>query len=317
MKTILLITPFYPPNIGGVETSLYTLVTMLRRKLYRVKVISHKTARFFDRLEGHKILTALYLLPLLFIKSIWYMLFNNVNIIHGAGLMGGLVAKIIGFIWHRPYCVSTHAIYEGIYTLGRVEKAILGGAVAVFCLSEDSLKELNISNGVVYRTLIDPMLFRPMRTEKNDRFTVLFVARPLEKKGWKVVREVAKQMPDINFIVLTNISNNKLPYYYSLADLTITASQYKECFSRVILESLFCGTPVVYSELDVAVNTLDDGVAISVEPTTEGLRQGIIFAINRIRLNQHIKVENKCREYAMREFGNKNLEVFTDVYRCV
>ena len=311
-KTILLISPFYPPALGGVETSLYTLVTLLRRKRYRVKVISRNVnQKLFEFFEGNKFFECLYIIPWLFIKAIWYMLWNHkrISVVHGAGFMGGFVTRAIALMWFKPYVISIHAIYEGIYKLGRVEKAILGGATAVFSLSEESLKELSISNGVIYRTLIDPELFRPLRVDMSPIFTIAFVARPIAKKGWDVMKEVEKRLPQYNFKFAKNIPNSRLPFFYNSADMTVTASLYKECFSRTILESLFCGVPVIYSNKDVAVDYLDKKVAIPVEPTAESL----VKAIEDYVSNPWIKKET-CREYALKHYGKENLKVFTDVY---
>jgi len=81
------------------------------------------------------------------------------------------------------------------------------------------------------------------------------------KGGWYVV-ELAKRLPDVNFIVvsLVNITEMELPSniylwgkaknqqelasLYSTADLTLLTSR-KETFSMVCAESLCCGTPVI------------------------------------------------------------------------
>lgn len=79
------------------------------------------------------------------------------------------------------------------------------------------------------------------------------------KGGWFIC-ELAKKMPDYQFIVAGNSASNcSLPEnvsllgvivdpvilanYYSLADVTVIASK-KETFSMVVAESLCCGTPV-------------------------------------------------------------------------
>lgn len=80
-------------------------------------------------------------------------------------------------------------------------------------------------------------------------------------KGGKFVIEMAKRMPDVQFIVVGyNGDNARLPknmitvahttdqdelaQYYSMANVTLLTSK-KETFSMVCAESLSCGTPVV------------------------------------------------------------------------
>ena len=80
-------------------------------------------------------------------------------------------------------------------------------------------------------------------------------------KGGKYVIEIAKRMPEHQFIIVgfngdrkilpENIiaiggTNNKkeLAAYYSMADVTLLTSQ-KETFSMIVAETLCCGTPIV------------------------------------------------------------------------
>lgn len=105
-----------------------------------------------------------------------------------------------------------------------------------------------------------------MQTEFGDK-KIIFHVTPFFSldenhiKGGRYVCEVAKRMPDVQFLVagsfeenievpkniklLGKISNQEmLAKYYSLADLTLLTSK-KETFSMVTAESLCCGTPVI------------------------------------------------------------------------
>ena len=184
MKTILFVTPFFPPSIGGAETSIYTLVTLLRRKGYKCKVISYKCVNtwLFNKLEGHKVLQVLHLVPLLLLKTWLYLLFNyrKVGVVHCAGCCSSVVGRLIP----KPYTVSTHCIYEGIYKLGLGERWLFSGAKTILCLTRESMNEVGLSNCVEYRTLVDWEVFHPMKVDPLPKFTVLFTARPIAKKGW-------------------------------------------------------------------------------------------------------------------------------------
>lgn len=125
---------------------------------------------------------------------------------------------------------------------------------------------------VVYNGL-DTDVFHPYNTEilrkkhhcegKKIVFhaTPAFSADPSHFKGGWYVLELAKRMPDVQFIVAGNcmgkihvpenvillgrLSDQRtLAHYYSMADVTIIASK-KETFSMIVAESLCCGTPVV------------------------------------------------------------------------
>lgn len=91
--------------------------------------------------------------------------------------------------------------------------------------------------------------------------TPAFSADPNHFKGGYYVLELARRMPDVQFIVaghcieeihppknvilLGRIADQKeLARYYSMADVTVIASK-RETFSMIVAESLCCGTPVV------------------------------------------------------------------------
>ena len=91
--------------------------------------------------------------------------------------------------------------------------------------------------------------------------TPVFSADPNHLKGGYYVLELARRMPDVNFIVAGNCEEKfstpanvtllgqvadqtQLARYYSMADATVITSR-RETFSMVCAESLCCGTPVV------------------------------------------------------------------------
>ena len=378
-KTVLLITPFFPPNIGGVETSLNTICNSLSKIGHGVRVITYQPITsggrgksvekydnieirryswigfdLFHKLESKPLLQLVYLCPGLFIFSFIYLLrhYGEIDIIHAPGFASSMVVRLLSLLFRKPYIVSTHAIYEGIYDLNinslpaKIIRWILNGAKKILALSDQSKDELirlglNPDKIDTYTTLIDPDVFVPMNKDEckkkigcGNKFMVFYVSRLLPKKGVRVVLEVAKDLKDINFVFagtgpleeelkgfsekyenikfFGRIVNNTLPLYYSAADLFVTTALYKECFARTILEALFCGTPVVYSNLDVASNVLSDSVAIAVNPTVEDIRNTILDLYRDEKLLKNMA--DKCRNYVERYFGRKNIETFTKAY---
>lgn len=125
---------------------------------------------------------------------------------------------------------------------------------------------------VVYNG-IDTKIFHPYETmelrkklgygNKKVVFhaTPAFSTEPDHFKGGWYICELARRMPEIQFIVAGTIIKAKnvpenikllgriadqteLAHYYSMADVTILTSK-RETFSMVTAESLCCGTPVV------------------------------------------------------------------------
>lgn len=97
----------------------------------------------------------------------------------------------------------------------------------------------------------------------SERPVIMYVTShfPASAKGGQFVIDLAKMLPDIDFLVLgekTDCDNlppnikllgrvyerDKMALYYSLSDATILTSR-AETFSMPVAESLCCGTPVV------------------------------------------------------------------------
>ena len=131
----------------------------------------------------------------------------------------------------------------------------------------ESMEQRVIYNG------LNTKIFHPYKTddlrEKYDcngkkivfHATPVFSADPNHLKGGYYVIELARRMPDVNFIVAGNCEGKfstpanvtllgqvadqtQLARYYSMADATVITSK-RETFSMVCAESLCCGTPVV------------------------------------------------------------------------
>ena len=102
---------------------------------------------------------------------------------------------------------------------------------------------------------------------QNGRKTVLHVTAsfsdaPGTFKGGDTIVELARRMPDVNFVIVASYSyvtgnlpdnmllrgragsQRELAELYTAADLTVIASK-RETFSMIVAESLCCGTPVV------------------------------------------------------------------------
>lgn len=123
-----------------------------------------------------------------------------------------------------------------------------------------------VDTTVFYRQVNDDLIKK--RTKTKNSTNLLFVTanfNPLNKYhnkgGWYVV-ELAKRMPDVNFIIVTPVANGiqglpanvyvwgkadsskELAQLYSSANLSLIASR-RETFSMILAESLCCGTPIV------------------------------------------------------------------------
>ncbi len=99
-------------------------------------------------------------------------------------------------------------------------------------------------------------------------------------KGWKD-RNLARLINDnkIHIVPLGYVPDENLPGLYCGADLFVFPSLY-EGFGIPILEARSCGTKIVTSDMPELREAGGDN-AIYISPTAEGIRNGILTALNR------------------------------------
>jgi len=235
IKSILILTPFFSPNLGGVESHLDDLVTQLNQHKIKSTVLAYsplttKTSylstetigscqiirykwfgyQLFPKLEKYPFLDFLYLTPYLLIRSFFWLLFNQnkVSLIHSQGFNGAIIGYILSKIFHKKHLCSTHAVYENINGLSRyLTVKLLSHCDQILCLSQKSLEQLTkwgISPSIIslYKYWIDLDKFSPGKINKN--FTALFVGRLIAKKGIKIILKSAAKLPHVEFIIVGN-----------------------------------------------------------------------------------------------------------------
>ncbi len=178
MKSILSITPFYSPNLGGVETHLDDLTKFLQKKGFSQIVITyqpltsssikapifHKEKKLkiyrlpwlkhnlFYRLEPKPLLQFPYLFTGIFLFSFFYLLgnFRKIDIIHGHGLSAAVAALILGKIFGKKVIFSLHTIYkfDDRHRLSAIMKPFFQRADLILVLAQgakDDLATIGIS----------------------------------------------------------------------------------------------------------------------------------------------------------------------------
>jgi len=235
IKGILILTPFFSPNIGGVESHLDDLIQQLNQHKIKSYVLTYsplttKTTylakeknglcqinrfkwfgyQLFPKLEKYPLLDFLYITPYLLIRSFFWLLFNQnkIDIIHSQGFNAAFIGNILAKIFHKKHLCSTHAIYENISGPSRyLTVKVLKNTNHLLCLSQKSKEQL-IKWGIepqkisLYKYWINLKNFSP--GNKVQKFTALFVGRLISKKGIKVILQCAPKIPAINFIIVGN-----------------------------------------------------------------------------------------------------------------
>lgn len=222
-KSILILSPFFHPNVGGVETHLDDLGEYLRKGNYRVTVLTYQplaggkkglpverkenleVRRFgwlpnlYYRVEPYPILNFLFLTPWLLIRTFFFLLKNSrrIDVIHAHGFNAALIARVLKPVFKKRTIVSTHATYEleKKPNLARLVKWSLETADKILTLSQMSKREL-LGVGLtgekieVYTYWINQRVFRPLDKKKAKKeigwpgkFVVFFVGRMVAVKG--------------------------------------------------------------------------------------------------------------------------------------
>ena len=129
--------------------------------------------------------------------------------------------------------------------------------------------------------------------EKYPEFTVGYASRKVWQKGYDIYQKIKKMnLEGIKFIETTGkIPENKLPEWYSKVHVLLNTSRV-DTFGLAIVEPLFCGTPVIASDIDTH-RALDVGLRFAVTPL------GYIQEINKLKtefdLGNYRRIEESCR----------------------
>ena len=169
---VLQLSPFFSPNIGGVETHLDDLVKELANRKVNSYVLTYQPVmskinapsvekigkyifirrleiirNLFLKIEPYPILDFLFLTPPLLIYSIYFLITRNkknrIDLIHAHGLNAAFISMVLKFLFKTPFVVSTHATYafnQGL--LSKLVYLIMSNANHIFTLSKASKEEL-------------------------------------------------------------------------------------------------------------------------------------------------------------------------------
>src|SRR3989338_5104476 len=201
-KKIIILSPFFLPNTGGVETHLSDLCSYLEKKKWDIRVITYKplttkteasfiekkSDRFiiyripwfgktlFHKFEKYPILQFFYLVPGIAFFAFFFLLKNHkeYRIVHAQGFAASFVANALPRFFKLRLISSMHALY-GFGKGGYLDSAcrwILLRFNKVFCLPDPSQRDL-LNAGVppdildVYVYWVDQNNFKPMDKETS------------------------------------------------------------------------------------------------------------------------------------------------------
>lgn len=246
-KNILLISPFFRPNIGGVESALdvfcdilsknrkifvitYSpLTTMVKRysvyeknnnlRIYRIPWIG---LNLFPKVENIPILAFLYLTPILLISSFVFLIFKSrdIDLIDCRGINGALIGFVLKKTFQKKTVVTLHSIYGfKLNIFSKIVATILKSFDLVLTTTTPSLnevKKLGVKQCKKYSYWVDEDVFVPIAKDEAKKkhnlagkFTVLFVGRLLEKKGILDLIEAVERMKTSICLLIIGIGDLK------------------------------------------------------------------------------------------------------------
>jgi glycosyltransferase involved in cell wall biosynthesis len=237
---VLLLTPCFSPNTGGIETHLDDLVKYLHSKKKPVTVITYRPLA--DDIKDYKKLEKLgevtiqrrwwprnkavakyttnpYLNCLYSAGGLLFYAFaflsrrqQRFSVIHAHGLYTAVAGRILGILFKKRLIVSLHAIYifDPKRLISKLVAWALNGSDLVHCPSDACVREL-MKIGVSPRVLrttyhwVDTERFSPRYISEYTETKPqegLFVGRLVENKGINVLKELVLRFPDFTFRVI-------------------------------------------------------------------------------------------------------------------
>ena len=171
-KHILLISPFVPPNLGGIETHIEDLTDHLADAGYRVTMLGYQPLSTDIRAPGIEkrdnliiyryrwlgnnlfifltqlppIFNFLYLTPYLLLRSFIFMIFNHqkIDVVHVFGLSPAFIGKVLKFFFKKRTIMAFAALYgfkkESLF--GKICYWILKDMDHILVSSQDSKKDV-------------------------------------------------------------------------------------------------------------------------------------------------------------------------------
>jgi len=260
--SVLQISPFFSPNIGGVETHLDDLIKFTKKRNIKNTVITYQplvgkqSGKSFENSGNmtiyrvswlrnifyitakYPLLHFIYLTPYLTLRTLIFMMRcgENIDLVHAHGINAAVVGLIVKFIFRKPVIVSLHNEYN-LLTQSFSTKIIffvLRNTDNILVLTEKS-KSYLINMGInqekinTYSYWVDQQIFKPMDKDIvrkvlkwDQKFTVLFVGRLIEEKGVKLLLEAAKKMPGVRFVIV------------GFGPLDNVVKQYSQSFNNIV-----------------------------------------------------------------------------------
>lgn len=299
---ILILTPFYKPNIGGAETFCEDLSKELSKK-YVVHICTIKWTKpiLWEGLPVFKAINLFFKL-----NSSFRKLKYKYEKVYAFGLVSCLVCLLnrvkFNSIILTLYDFRDHnALFA--YMINKSQKVFVEGNNGKLNLVKKGIKEEKI---IVFTHWADHSRFFYVKRPEG-KLKVVFIGRPIWIKGKHIIQTCEKMTEGIDYEYIENVPYKDLPKYYQMADVCVVPCLYDDSYSRVVVEAASCGCVLITSNRGSLPEQVHDfGKAIV--PTPENYRD----ILNKLKSTRHgvEKIQVQTATYALKHFSSKNAEVF-------
>lgn len=372
---IAMVSQYYPPGWGGVETHTYELSRELARMNHEVHVftsrrkerisfhdiVEHENSVVVHRLCGLRISRSTFS-PFHMPKLKEYFKKERFEVIHVQHVFSPLGFQSLlsaGLMYPRPPCLvgTNHSIYGGfaekvlyLFTKRQVTRAmkLADRIIAVSRASKRAIvPPLSEEEVVVIPNGIDTEQFSPrVKPSLNlDGKIVLACGRLVAVKGFDLLIMAAKKVlaehPSVKFVIvgsgrerrnlvelsrklgveknvvfLGEVPREKLPSIFASSYLVVVPSR-KEAASRIILEAMASGKPVVASRTGGLQEFLSDGTwGLFFEPGNHedlGTKISLLLSDEKMAKEMGRRGRREAEKYSWRHIAERTLNVYLEV----
>lgn len=236
---ILLISPYFRPMVGGVETHLDDLCSFFNKRKHNIFVrtyqafgvkkrgVSNERSRFVNihrlwwpdfnlifLLEKYPLMKFMYIFTGLFIDCFLFLIGHSrkINVIQAHGFIAAFIGIILGKLFNKKVIINTHVgfnLSENLMT--KLIKWTLLSSDRILVLTKGvkkSLVDLGIPEEkiIIYHYWVDQERFKKIDNAKEklgwaNKFVSLFVGRLIEVKGVRTIFKLAEMLPKLTFVI--------------------------------------------------------------------------------------------------------------------
>lgn len=318
MKNILVYSFTFFPNLGGLERNSYTICNTLQTLGYKVTLLTKTRKQNIESKNyNFKLIRSINIFT--YFKAIY----NADLIIINGGIAKpvALIAFLLGKKYMPLYQNAELSFLKNESFTNKLSKYLFNKAYYHICLSEYTRLQTKKKNSLVILNPIDTEL-EIFATESEIVITAeydcLFVGRIIEGKGIFILVNAIKFIEkkygitlavafvgdgndilkleeqllnnEINYRLLGRLNGKALVDVYKSSKLVIIPSTtHIEGNPLVLAEAVSCGTPVIVSNQQAMVETIE-GAGLSFESGNfEELAEKIHKALSSVTLYQHLK----------------------------